>query len=87
MDQVVKVGLIGFGTVGTGVVKILRDNADIIARRVGRNVVLDKIADLDITTDRGVSVPSEMLGTTAMILLMCAPKRCRERRRRRWPSR
>ncbi len=63
MDQVVKVGLIGFGTVGTGVVKILRDNADIIARRVGRNVVLDKIADLDITTDRGVSVPSEMLTT------------------------
>ncbi len=63
MDQVVKVGLIGFGTVGTGVVKILQDNADIIARRVGRKVVLDKIADLDITTDRGVAVPSEMLTT------------------------
>ncbi len=63
MDQVVKVGLIGLGTVGTGVVKILQNNADIIARRVGRNVVLDKIADLDITTDRGVSVPSEMLTT------------------------
>ncbi len=63
MDQVVKVGLIGFGTVGTGVVKILQDNADIIARRVGRKVVLDKIADLDITTNRGITVPSEMLTT------------------------
>ncbi len=63
MDQVVKVGLIGFGTVGTGVVKILQNNADIIARRVGRKVVLDKIADLDITTDRGITVPSEMLTT------------------------
>ncbi len=63
MDRVVKVGLIGFGTVGTGVVKILQENADIIARRVGRNVVLEKIADLDITTDRGVTVSSEMLTT------------------------
>lgn len=63
MDQVVKVGLIGFGTVGTGVVKILQDNADVIARRVGRKVVLDKIADLDIATSRGITVPSEMLTT------------------------
>ena len=61
MDQVVRVGLIGFGTVGTGVVKILQNNADLIARRVGRKVVLEKIADLDVTTDRGVTVPSGML--------------------------
>ena len=47
MDQVVRVGLIGFGTVGSGVVKILQNNADLIARRVGRSVVLAKIADLD----------------------------------------
>jgi homoserine dehydrogenase len=63
MDQVVKVGLIGFGTVGTGVVKILCNNADLIARRVGRKVVLIKIADLDITTDRGVTIPSGILTT------------------------
>jgi len=61
MDQVVRVGLIGFGTVGTGVVKILQNNADLIARRVGRKVVLEKIADLDVTTDRGVTVPSGIL--------------------------
>ena len=69
MDQVVKVGLIGFGTVGTGVVKILQNNADIIARRVGRKVVLDKIADLDITTSRGVTVPAEILTTNANDIL------------------
>ncbi len=33
MDQAVKVGLIGFGTVGSGVVKILQNNAALIARR------------------------------------------------------
>jgi homoserine dehydrogenase len=69
MDQVVKVGLIGFGTVGTGVVKILQRNADIIARRVGRSVVLAKIADLDITTDRGVTVSPGILTTNANDIL------------------
>ena len=63
MDQGVRVGLIGFGTVGSGVVKILQSNADLIARRVGRRVELAKIADLDITTDRGVMVSPEMLTT------------------------
>ena len=31
----VGVGVVGFGTVGTGVVKILLDNAGLIRRRVG----------------------------------------------------
>jgi len=69
MNQVVRVGLIGFGTVGTGVVKILQSNADLIARRVGRPVELAKIADLDVTTDRGVTVPSEMLTTNVHDIL------------------
>lgn len=69
MEQVVKVGLIGFGTVGTGVVKILQNNADLIARRVGRKVVLAKIADLDVTTDRGVTVPAGILTTDAKDIL------------------
>lgn len=57
------VGLIGFGTVGTGVVKILQQNADIIEKRVGRPIVLRRIADLDVTTDRGVAVPEGTLTT------------------------
>ena len=69
MDQAVNVGLIGFGTVGTGVVKILQNSADIIARRVGRPVVLAKIADLDITTDRGIAVSSEKLTTNVKDIL------------------
>jgi len=69
MEQVVKVGLIGFGTVGTGVVKILQRNAEIIARRVGRSVVLAKIADLDIKTDRGVTVSPGILTTNANEIL------------------
>ncbi|MCA9421121.1 MAG: homoserine dehydrogenase [Nitrospira sp.] len=61
MPKAIQVGLIGFGTVGTGVVKILQENADLISKRVGVPVSLVRIVDLDVTTDRGVSVPKGVL--------------------------
>lgn len=61
--KAIQVGLIGFGTVGTGVVKILQQNAAVIEKRVGRSVVLSRIADLDVTTDRGINVPDGILTT------------------------
>jgi homoserine dehydrogenase len=50
------VGLIGFGTIGTGVVKLLRDNASVIEQRLGCALQLVRIADLDLDTDRGVEL-------------------------------
>ena len=64
-----KVGIIGFGTVGAGVVDCLLNNADTIAKRTGVKPVLAKIADLDITTDRGVKVPASLLTTDARALI------------------
>ncbi len=61
----IKVGLIGFGTIGCGMVKILQDNQKIITDRLGASVDVIKIADLDITTDRGVKVESGILTTDA----------------------
>ncbi|MEW6114833.1 MAG: homoserine dehydrogenase, partial [Thermodesulfobacteriota bacterium] len=55
------VGLIGFGIVGSGVVKILQENKEIIEARVGFPLKLKRIADLDITTDRGVRVDPSVL--------------------------
>jgi homoserine dehydrogenase len=52
----VGVGLIGFGTIGTGVAKVLRQNADVIERRLGFPLRLVRIADLDLETDRGVDL-------------------------------
>ena len=62
----VGVGIIGFGTVGAGVAQCLLENNDVIARRCGVKPVLKKVADLDITTDRGVRVPDGILTTNAM---------------------
>ena len=56
MDRMT-VGVIGFGTVGAGVVKILLNNSKILEERAGMPVVLKKIADLDTTSDRGIRIP------------------------------
>ncbi len=63
MKARIGVGLVGFGTVGTGVAKILLGNRALIQRRVGVPVELVRVADLDITRDRGVSLPPGMLTT------------------------
>jgi len=63
MKSRIGVGIIGFGTVGTGVAKVLLDNATLIRRRVGVPVELVCIADLDITRDRGIVLPSGLLTT------------------------
>jgi homoserine dehydrogenase len=52
----INVGLIGFGTVGSGVVRLLTENAGLIADKLGARLLLKKIADLDTTTDRGVKL-------------------------------
>ena len=63
--KMVKVGMIGFGTIGAGVAKILADNSEIIRQRLGAGVELVKVADLDITTDRGVKLGPDVLMTSA----------------------
>ena len=44
----IKIGLIGFGTVGTGVVRLLTEQQELLARRLGAPLVLKKVADLDL---------------------------------------
>ena len=64
-----KVGILGFGTVGAGVADCLLNNADVIAKRTGIRPVLAGIADLDITTDRGIRIPAGLLTTDASELI------------------
>jgi homoserine dehydrogenase len=61
MKEKINIGLIGLGTVGLGVWRILRDNAELIRRRVGVPVEVTKIAVRDIRRDRGVAIPSSLL--------------------------
>lgn len=59
--KTISLGLIGFGTIGTGVVKLLQENGALIENRLGARLKLKRIADIDITTPRGVSVDPSIL--------------------------
>ena len=61
----INIGLIGFGTIGTGVVKLLRQNEDLITKKLGARLVLKKIADIDITTSRGIKINKSLLTNDA----------------------
>ncbi|MCG8587908.1 MAG: homoserine dehydrogenase [Proteobacteria bacterium] len=56
MRDAVGVGILGFGTIGTGVAKVLLRNREVIARRLGFPLQLVRIADLDTRRDRGVDL-------------------------------
>lgn len=63
MEKTVNIGLIGFGTIGSGVVATLNQNLALLENKVNKKVNLKRIVDLDITTDRGVEVKPGVLST------------------------
>lgn len=65
----INIGIIGFGTVGTGTAKILIRNRDLISRRTGFDINLKRIADVDIKRDRGIKLPKGVLTTDAEKIL------------------
>jgi len=61
----INIGLIGFGTIGTGVVRLLKQNEDLIAKKLGAKLVMKKIADIDITSSRGIKINKGVLTKNA----------------------
>jgi len=52
----VKIGILGVGTVGTSVAKILEENTDIIEARAGKKIVAKSGVVKNLGKDRGVSI-------------------------------
>ncbi len=59
----INIGLLGCGTVGTGVAKILIESRDLIQSRIGATLNLKYIADIDLKTDRGIDFKDIKLTT------------------------
>ena len=65
----INIGIIGFGTVGTGTAKILVQNRKLLRERTGVDINLRRIADLDIKRDRGLKLAKGVLTNNADSLI------------------
>ena len=59
MNKTIGIGLVGFGTVGTGVWETLERNFDLISNRSGVRTEIMRIAVRDMNKARPVGAPSE----------------------------
>jgi homoserine dehydrogenase len=67
--QPVYLGLIGCGTVGTGVARLLLEQQQMIQERTGMPLVLKYVADLDKDRDRGLTFPPGVFIDDAMQII------------------
>jgi len=61
IEKPVKIGLVGFGTVGSGVAKIILEYADTIAAKTGLRLQLACVVDTDLKRPRPVKLPDGVL--------------------------
>ncbi|MBM7624430.1 homoserine dehydrogenase [Sporohalobacter salinus] len=57
----VKIGILGLGTVGSGVAEILLRNKKSINQKAGSRIELTKVLDKDLTRNRSVDIPAEIM--------------------------
>jgi homoserine dehydrogenase len=58
MSESLKLGIAGLGTVGVGVIKLLAENAEVIAARAGRDIQVTAVSARSKSKDRGVDLSS-----------------------------
>ena len=68
-ERVVRVGLLGAGTVGGGVWRILHEHADSIAARTGARIEVTHVAVRDRSRPRDVAIPDHLLGDDPMAVV------------------
>lgn len=64
--QTIKIGLLGLGTVGAGVVQILQQQAELMTQRLGARLVLAKVATRHPERERDVKLPDVPVVVDAM---------------------
>ncbi len=65
MKKDFNVGLLGLGTIGSGVWKLLDMNASLLEARTGRKIRIKRIADKDLKRKREVDVPASLMTSEA----------------------
>ncbi|NPV48019.1 MAG: homoserine dehydrogenase [Armatimonadetes bacterium] len=70
MPDRINVGIIGFGVVGGGTYETLTRNAERIAARVGAEVRVARVADVDWAREREITCPPELRTTDAAAMVV-----------------
>jgi homoserine dehydrogenase len=63
MNEPVRVGIVGLGTVGSGVVRLLVESADHITRHAGRPIVVERAVCRDVGKERGIRLAANRIST------------------------
>ena len=69
MTQQVQIGLIGLGTVGTGVARALIDKGRLLEKRIGSRLVLKRACDRNVKRGRALRLSPSVLTTDARVVL------------------
>ncbi len=67
--SVINVGVIGFGTIGTGVCKVLIEKGEFIKKRTGITLKLKKVCDIDLEREREIKLEKSILTKDALELI------------------
>ncbi len=73
MRKVVRLSILGAGTVGGGVLTLLRENADLLEAQTGKRFEVRHVLVRDLSKPRAVAIPPKLL-TTDPQRALCDPK-------------
>ncbi|MCP3876295.1 MAG: homoserine dehydrogenase [Desulfobacteraceae bacterium] len=65
----INIGILGYGVVGVGVAKLLKQKKQLLEDRTGAVLYLKTIADIDTTTDRGLDIGDTQLVSDANLII------------------
>ena len=68
-DSTIRIGLLGCGTVGGALARIISADADRIAARTGVRLEIVSIAVRNLSADRGVELPEELFTRDSQTLV------------------
>ena len=67
--KTIHIGILGYGVVGTGVARLLKEKKQLLESRIGAALKLKTIADIDTTTDRGLDLGDTSLVSDANLII------------------
>ncbi len=63
--KTIRIGILGLGTVGSGVYELLRKNGELISAKSGVIIMIEKAADTDMQRKDALGIPDEIFTTDA----------------------